>query len=638
MKNSQIKIDFFINQWENLISNFLNKSFGLNLYSPRILIEDIIVEIEENSFKNPDNRKFFYNKISYYLKEDEIIKKEIKTQFTLLRKQFNTNRLGYILELCKDIKKEFEKGLYFQYSLEMLINVITSEDEVSNRDIKKIQTLTENIIVELIKKGYHLEDIKGFTKQIFARTSKYPNIDLSIVGFFHNIDISKYCKEDGTTDMEAYNKALNEFIDNLSTKDRLLKLSDFYNKESETVYYIFYIEGIVGSIDISILDVTLYSLDKKQFVTDKVGLGSETLNLENLQREEKEKYIQAAVSVEYLLPKSSKIKALSKLENVLNLIACYFPTKTELRIINSKYLIIDKNGRIKQLTGEIDSNHPLMTYQNSLNINEIENIIELNQFSFLKDSLENKSVSKIINALHWYRKGKESFKQEDKILNYWIAIENLFNFEKNIRIDILNDENKNKTSLIQEIISSLQVFDFIFNYGWELYNHYYSIVTKSVFYITHNFSEELIKRAQLAPKEGEPIYLKNFIDCLPEIKKIEKNPFFIEKIESTYAFYYDTKTTKENIEKHINQVKDDILMIYRFRNLIVHNAHFDNTLLQYYAWKVKGFASNLITRVISNYALGKDLSDIMIQIYLKKEKFMNDFEQGNINLFNDIDH
>ena len=64
MKNNE-KINFWVDLWSNIIENFLKKSFGLNLYSPHILIEDIITEITENSFKNPDNKKYFYNKLNY---------------------------------------------------------------------------------------------------------------------------------------------------------------------------------------------------------------------------------------------------------------------------------------------------------------------------------------------------------------------------------------------------------------------------------------------------------------------------------------------------------------------------------------------------------------------------------------------
>ena len=48
MNNVEKKIEFWQELWENLISNFLKKSYGLVIYNPHILIDDIISEIEEN--------------------------------------------------------------------------------------------------------------------------------------------------------------------------------------------------------------------------------------------------------------------------------------------------------------------------------------------------------------------------------------------------------------------------------------------------------------------------------------------------------------------------------------------------------------------------------------------------------------
>ena len=67
------KIEYFKDLWNNLIDNFLDKSFGLNLYNPHTLVEDIITEIEENSFKNLDNRKYFYDKLNEYFNSDFVI-------------------------------------------------------------------------------------------------------------------------------------------------------------------------------------------------------------------------------------------------------------------------------------------------------------------------------------------------------------------------------------------------------------------------------------------------------------------------------------------------------------------------------------------------------------------------------------
>ena len=113
MNSVEIKIKFWIELWEDLIKNFLKKSYGLSLYSPHILIEDIITEIEENKFKNKENKKYFYSKLNEFIKNDEVIISNLKSEFTLLRKDFNSNKVNYILALSKKINESFKNGIYF---------------------------------------------------------------------------------------------------------------------------------------------------------------------------------------------------------------------------------------------------------------------------------------------------------------------------------------------------------------------------------------------------------------------------------------------------------------------------------------------------------------------------------------------
>lgn len=234
--------------------------------------------------------------------------------------------------------------------------------------------------------------------------------------------------------------------------------------------------------------------------------------------------------------------------------------------------------------------------------------------------------------MHWYRKGEASSMDEDKILNYWIAIENLFNFKTDITLDILKNADKSKFQLIQETISSLEILNFVFMHGWNFY-HYYKLKVNRQFNYDVSLPEELIDKALLNPPVGTEIHLKKFIECLEEISVYENNQFYLNKISHVSEFYNKIAITKKRIEQQTQQIKDEILMVYRFRNLIVHNAHFDNNLLPYYVWKAREFSGSLIRRIFENFSNEKDISDILIQIYLKKEEFLFELESGNVDLF-----
>ena len=635
-ENINLRIKFWVDLWEDLISNFLKRSYGLTLYSPHILVDDIITEIEENSFRNIDNKKYFYAKLNYYFENDFVIKQNFNSSFKILRSVFNSDRNNYILETAKNIKIEFEKGYYFDRCIDYLRQELCKDETISILFINAVTNVTQNLIVEFIKKGYILKDIEKFVKMIFDKydIQNIDNTDILTTKYPHLFDHENY-QINNKFDREKYNKDICNLIDNLTLEERIKSLSSFFYKDKEIVNYIFIIEGLKGNTVTNLGEVTFYSVDKKRFIEEREGYDDEDLQKRIVHNNEK--FIQASVEVDYLLPESSLATAITKIENTIDIITSYHNTKTQIEVNKSNYLIEKKGKRIYSSWGR-NRNDMFVKYNNSLDISTLDkSLLKLNDFNFLwnKKDINQKSTSKLINALHWYSKAENSTKQEDKMLNYWIAIENLFNLEFDIKNDILASSKKNKIQLIQEVISSVQIFIFIYEYGWELYWHYNNIVDNRFFKHEKNiFPADLILKANLNPKVGDGIHLIKFIENLPEIKNYETDLFLIQKIENVTEFYNKANFTKKIIESEIKLIENDILMIYRFRNLIVHNAHYDNALLPYLVWKIRDYAGDLIRNLIYEYnENNSELSNLMIKSYLKKEKFMNDLNDGKVNLF-----
>lgn len=632
----KLRTKFWTDLWEDLISNFLKRSYGLTLYSPNILVDDIITEIEENAFKNIDNKKYFYSKLCYFFENDFIIKQQFNSSFKILRTIFNSDRSNYILETAKSIKIEFEKGLYFDNCIEYLKQELCKDEIISIEFINTITYITQNLIVEFIKKGFVLEDIEKFTNNIFDNYNiqNIDNSDILTTDYPHPFKSENYVIND-KLDRERFYSDISSLIDNLTLEDRIKSLSSFFYKEKEKVSYIFIVEGLKGSANLKIGDVNFYSLDKKRFIKEIKNIDNE--DLQRRISEDNDKFLQASVEVDYLLPKSSLSNAITKLENTLDLITSFHNTKTQIEVNMSNYLIVKKDRRIYSSL-KSNRNDMLVKQSNSLNVNELDKSLNsLNDFKFLwgNNDSNKKTKSKLTNAIHWYSKAEQSTKQEDKMLNYWIAIENLFNLEYDIKKDVLNCSKKGKIQLIQEVVSSVQIFVLIYEYGWELYWHYNNIVANRFLKNDkYNFPAELITKANLNPKDGESIYLQKFIESLDEIKNHETDLFLIQKIDAISQFYNNSESTKKTIEDHIKLIENDILMIYRFRNLIVHNAHFDNALLPYLVWKIRGYSGDLIRKLIFEYNENNlELSNLMINLFLKKEKFINDLESKKVNLF-----
>ncbi|MGC4234556.1 MAG: HEPN domain-containing protein [Niabella sp.] len=623
MNNIEIKIDSLKRIWEDLIYDFPKNLYGLTLYSPHTLLNDIITEIEDNDFRNPANKKFFQSKLNYFFDNDPILKKHFKTAFKLLRSNFNSEKNNLILQACLHLKKQFEEGLYFNESLELLESIILSEDEITMQMISELSYLAETLITEYVQKGYILEDIKSFISNVFGT---YDFVEMNGKQILRTKYPHKF--KFGKPDFETYNSQVRQFIDGLTYKDRFLALSEYYYKEKERVRYVFIVEGLIGDMDIHIGNVNFYSISKKRYCNSE-----DPFQNEDLQEKEptEKKFIQAAVEIDSLLPQSSLITAVNHLERALDLIACYFNTKAPLKIKLEEYLIIQGNEVI-QRSHRQDKNHRNIKYNDSLNLSKhnraLDKVIEYNEL--LKRS-PRKISTKLLNAIHWYSKAEASIKLEDKLLNYWIAIENLFNQpEFDISKDI-SDKKIGKLEIIQEIISSQQIIDFAYEYGWELYNEY---EVRATFY--SYLSAKTIEAAKLKVKEDGKIYLKDFITALPLIKAEEKDLLLVSRVEKLMNFYNDNAYRLGVLEAQTKEIKENILRIYRFRNLVVHNAHYDNTLLPYYVFKVRSYSGDLIRTLVYNCKkVESDLATSMINIYLRKERFFSGIKDNTLDVLTD---
>ncbi|MDV3788671.1 hypothetical protein CMU16_14730 [Elizabethkingia anophelis] len=617
------KINYWKDLWGNLINDFLKKSYGLNLYTPHTLVEDIILEIEEEN-KNVDNWKYFKSKLEHYLSNDTVLKNYFQSDFKILRSILHTNKTNLILELCKSLKRRFNKGEYFDKNLKELKKIILNNDPLNENSIILINNLTQNLIVELIKKGYVLKDIKRFINEIFATYELIPwETECKVkTAYPHNM-LENYNIND-ETDRKRFNEDLIKTIDSLTYEDRIDKLSYFYYKEAEEAYYVFVIEGLKGNSELSIGDVTFYSPDEKRFAE------KDFFNDEDLQKNNTEKFIQASVKVKYLSLNSSFSNAVSTLEKSIDLLHCYYNTKYKIEINLSEYIVI-KDGEI--IHNSWNNNDSILKYNNSLDIDKFkENMKSLDGFVFRE---ENKTISKLSAAVHWYSKAENSLKQEDKILNYWIAIENLFSSELEILRECILDKNSRKAKFIQYIISSNQIPSFIYDYGWEMYHHYSRIARNKFLNKDIELPDELIKKANLDIRDGD-VFLKKFVDSLNDIRKYEKNQFLSEKLKKLNDFYSNNSIAKKIVEEQIKLIEEDVLMIYRFRNLIVHNAHFDNTLLPQYVWKAREYSGNLIRKLLLQFKNDKiNLSSLLINIYLKREKLLNELKSNTANLFSE---
>lgn len=109
--------------------------------------------------------------------------------------------------------------------------------------------------------------------------------------------------------------------------------------------------------------------------------------------------------------------------------------------------------------------------------------------------------------------------------------------------------------------------------------------------------------------------------------EILDNKFNLEIIQDIYLKYNkmltDSRITTDYINKSIRKSKDILLILYRYRNMIVHNAQYDITFSKFYIKQFDLIASMILNTIINEYYINegnKKLEDIIIYQYTNNKQ------------------
>jgi hypothetical protein len=227
-------------------------------------------------------------------------------------------------------------------------------------------------------------------------------------------------------DEDAFNRDVKLEIDSLSILQRIERLEDYYNAQSEVRYFIFQVEGIKGDDDIQIGDVNFYSPNiKKDF--------SPRFDSELFRSDNKHHFINAAVKMQVIDQEAAKLTAIEMIQKSLDLLRCFFAPKTTFDILHEKCLIMNEDGREVGASYSASHRDPWYKWYNSLNLKEHNitevigsDLLEKTKFFLFKPIDKQSNIEqRITRSLHWYRKAEETDNLEDQLLNYWIVIENI---------------------------------------------------------------------------------------------------------------------------------------------------------------------------------------------------------------------
>lgn len=315
--------------------------------------------------------------------------------------------------------------------------------------------------------------------------------------------------------------------------------------------------------------------------------------------------------------------------------------ESKFRIALEHYLIVDSEGKelYETSTSSLSKWYGALDFEaeNFEDIITTEILRKIEDFLFSAQEELSDIEIKIINSLRWYRKGEETNIPGDKLLDYWIVIENFVNFRTSSDSIILQKGKKENTHkkenicfLAKEFIAAIESLDFVYETGLKLFHDIKNLINS---YFDGRqllcLPKALIELCTLNSASGEE-NLQSFISNLPKLRDSVKRKIIKDKIASMEKFYSDGQFAKEQIQHQINLVKDDILLIYRYRNRIVHNAHFDNTVLPYYIQKARKYSGDLLREIIRRLATvkGESIEEILLKSYVRMNRLMQKLEQS----------
>jgi hypothetical protein len=616
-----------IEYWEKYWHYFTEKlgdkdNYEVTLDSPRFLIDNIIPEIEYNDLKKKDNSQLFRAQLIEWDKKDAVFNRLFHNKVELLQQKWDKlfqeknkkNKKAYhteILKICKQINIEINKGAYFDGLIKQLICIISKAQSLDYCTKKEINKYTELIISEFIANGFDIDDIKSIQHDIPEILRVEGGTVCRAPNTYKSLNREDYVNE------ESYYKAIEDYIENRPIEERISILSDCYYIKPKDCFVLFRLKGIKADIDFMIDDINIYAPHLKQYI-------AETPTLSKIEQTTSDrKYINAAIPVKHKMLHSSIAYARQRLEHVLDLLSLSYNTSTPIEYSDEDVSVVESGRCIcgENLTILDDpiflKHQAFVEYMKSLDVSNIEkDIAKIGDRFTAINKEQTDDTLKLATAAHWYRKGEYSQKPEDKLLFHWIAIESLLKTDISISCKIVGHEKATPLQVVQKIAASIIVKIFFHNY-WS--NTYIDINYKTQSDNYLDISDDVIEKASLNMKAGDKVHSNKFFNHIKAIEENINDEILKTELHELDSFYKN----KNGIKNKEQEIFNDIVLIFRLRNLIAHNAVYPKYLIELYANKVQYISGSIIRFLIETYRISnRGLDEIFIDISSKYDDFL----------------
>ena len=590
-------LKFWLKYWDHRIKELCDlDDYGIQLDSPHFLLLEITSEIEHNDFGNKDNRSLFKDLLGRTLKQDKAFAELYRAEVGVALQMWDNSPLivKTILEKILLSMKEFH---YLTRIADNLQNLLENKQDLSESNKDEICLYTDLFIQELVCLGVNIEDVSSLIKEDNVVIAEDYNV-LVCGDSFYELNRSDYKSE------EEYHNAISIRYKSRSAKDYISNILTHFHKEAKDGYVILRLIGVKGSISYHFKDVHLYSIDQATYLPKD--------SISELEKPNSSQYVNVAVEVKHRFLNTSINYARQRVESLLDYLSFNIRSKDKLSV-SKQFAAIVVDGQVcgSHHSVEDDVDH-MRQYRDLMAFDLTPYGDDINDW--LKEFTENSDISnntfkKISKSTHWYRKAKCATKFEDKLLYSWVALESILKVSNSIRINI-NPKDSSIINVAKEICSSVMARNRFYSYANNIYTHL--VMTTQQFNNYYGFTSKTIESAKLNIQPGDKIELSKFFVELPRLIAEINDEIFKRELIALQSFYEDKKC----IIDFKSLVSDDVTLIYRLRNMIVHNAVCPEFIIKLYAYKAQFISGSLIQAVRYHYNKhGMDIGNTLLKIY-----------------------
>lgn len=614
-------LKYWVDMWEELVDEIDDPLFSFSIATPATTLRDIVLETTLNGLRNSELRAVYESWISTICKMDDVVGKRFAVEFGIIKKNFATAGPDYLGELCRIALTSMGDKEYGVELCRQLVQILTTEPAIKDVD-RKLRYLTRTLIVELMHLGYSLKTIRKIPSRLFDNY----RIHNGRVHTDFPLDIDQQRFLNGETlDTDAYGRAVRTAMDGLSISARLAALSSFTLTQPRERTYIFQVRGLKGEKPFALGPVQFYSprISPRAPATD--GHPPDDLFRAN---PDNETFMNAETRVLGIDSEEDKHEAAARVDAALDVLRAYFSSEAAFQLNKDEYVVAEVDGTSRGKAWSMSPQSEVYQLLHGLDADDVlpENRIDQNVRDYLAHFLfENENqwtrTEKIVaRSLKYYRKAEESLVFEDKLLNYWIALENLFDFPEEVRLR--KSKPLTKVELLLDLVPVIQASQLAFVFGWRLYHFLRGATARRIGSSPPLvLPEEIMSICNLNPPRGTLIHLRPLLENLDAIDALDLPRIASEKVSETKLFYADPKHACEAIEAAEVKVREDLVLIYRFRNRIVHRADFNRREAQFYLRRAAKHAGDVLRNVIWRLASKSSDSpaDALLRAYAEAE-------------------